>query len=139
MAIEGKVARILDEYSVIINRGSADGVADGMRFVVFTEVDEVADPDTGDSLGKWELIKGRLSAAHVQERMTVCSAEAKAEEVAQGDPSTHTLSAEMIKVSMPAKAGGPAGEKLNVKKSDLSGVPATKPIAVGDRVRSVGE
>jgi len=139
MAIEGKVAKILDEYDLIINKGSADGVADGMRFVVFTEVDDVADPDTGESLGKWELIKGRLAAAHVQKHMTVCSAEAKGEETAQGDPSTHTLSAEMIKVSMPAKGEGANREKLNVSKSEVSGVPSAKPIAVGDRVRSVGK
>ena len=33
--IEGKVAKILDEYSIVINVGRDNGVVDGMVFVVF--------------------------------------------------------------------------------------------------------
>ena len=56
MPIIGKVAKILDEVKVVINRGSKDGVKPGMRFVAYAEADEVTDPDTGESLGKWELV-----------------------------------------------------------------------------------
>ena len=140
MPIEGKIAKILDDFNVIVNKGRADGVAEGMHFVVYTEVDDVPDPDTGESLGKWELIKGRLVAVHVQDRMTVCSAESPLAETPEGyDPRTHTLSAEMIAVSMTSRGGRPRSEKLNVNRAEASGVPAAKPIAVGDRARSVGE
>ncbi len=135
MAIEGRIAKIISEYEVIINKGHSDGVNESVRFVVYTEVDDVIDPDTGDSLGKWELVKGRLAPTHVQKRMTVCAADATGEAAAGGEPKgSHTLSAEMIAASMPRGGEG----RLDVRKSDVSGVPAAKPIAVGDRVRSVG-
>ena len=135
MAIEGRVARILTDESLVINRGSSHGVRAGMRFVVFAELDEVKDPETGGSLGRLELVKGRLVASHVQETMTTCVAEREAAPPALGDdPSQHTLSAEMVAVSM--ISGRRAGAKLNVDRASVSGVPRAGPIAVGDKVRS---
>ena len=75
MAIEGLVARILNDESVVINRGSAHGVKEGMRFAIFTELDEVKDPETGESIGKLELVKARVVAMHVQENMATAEAE----------------------------------------------------------------
>ena len=135
MAIEARVARILSDEGVVLNRGSAQGVREGMRFVVFTETDEVTDPETGASLGKLELVKARLVAAHVQEAMTICTAEPEATAFASEDPEHHTLSAEMIAVSMQAKRGAPV--KLNVNRSEVTGLPRAAPVAVGDRARSV--
>ncbi len=135
MATEGRVARILNDRSIVINRGSAQGVREGMRFVVFAELDEVPDPETGDSLGKLELVKARVVASHVQEKMTVCTAEPEPSAASAEDPAHHTLSAEMIAVSMQAH-GGEAGA-LDVAKSEITGLPKAGPIAVGDRVRSV--
>jgi hypothetical protein len=96
----------------------------------------VTDPETGESLGNWELVKGRLVAAHVQERMTVCAPEPGAGAAGgEADPSTNVLSAKLVRDSM---SRAPA-EKLNVNRSEVSGMPSAKPIAVGDRVRSVGD
>lgn len=129
MSIEGQIAKIVDESALIINRGSTHGVKTGMHFAVFVEVDDVADPATGQSLGKWELVKGLLAAAHVQENMSVCT---PATDPEKPQDLTHTLSAEMVAVSM-ARGGG----KLDVDRSQLSGRPATGPVRVGDQVRSV--
>jgi hypothetical protein len=131
MAIEGQVARIIDESALIINRGAKDGVAPGMRFAVFAQVEDVIDPETKKSLGKWELVKGQVLAGHVQDTMTICSPVPKPASPT-ADP-TYTLSASMIEASM---AG--SGDKLNVDRSQLSGRPAAGPIRVGDQVRSVG-
>ena len=130
MAITGKVAKIVDETTVVITVGAKDGVKDGMRFVIVTEGGEVKDPDTGESLGNWEVVKGRLVAAHVQEKMTVCVAELPKSEEGSG---TRTLSAAMIEVSMPGRLTG----KLNVLPGEASGSPEVGPVRVGDRVRSV--
>jgi hypothetical protein len=132
MAIEGQVAQIIDEAALIINRGAEGGVKPGMRFAVFAEVEDVADPETGQSLGKWELVKGLVVAVHVQEKMTLCSPPPK--EVAQRDD-THTLSYEMVAVSMSGGSGG--AQQLDVDRSQASGRPASGPIKVGDRVRSL--
>ena len=133
MSISGKVAKVIDEYTIVINRGSNDGVKEGMRFVVVAEGDEVNDPETGDSLGKWEVVKGRVVALHVQERLTVCTSEPLGKEDAEAP---RTLSAAMVEVSMPHLRGVQRA-KLNVRPSDVSGSPTVGPIAPGDRVRSV--
>ena len=140
--ITGSVAKILDESNLVINRGEKDGVRTGMRFVVYAEVDEVTDPETGKSLGKWEVVKGRICALHVQEHLSVCRAgwpSAPGEGDGKGvKPSTHTLSGELVEASFSLKAGSPraADAKLDVDRSGVSGVPKAGPIKVGDRVRS---
>ncbi len=137
MAIEGRVARILGDEAVVINRGSAQGVREGMRFVVFSELDDVADPETGSSLGRLEIVKARVVASHVQENMTICEAERAAGPASFEDPTQHTLSAEMVAVSMHERAREPA--KLSVDRSQVTGLPRAEPVTVGDRVRSVGD
>ncbi|MHC5058891.1 MAG: hypothetical protein ACYTKD_29905 [Planctomycetota bacterium] len=134
MAIEGLVARILNDESVVINCGSAHGVKEGMRFAIFTELDEVKDPETGSSLGKLELVKARVVASHVQESMTICEAEPPAGPVSFEDPTQHTLSAEMIAVSLHSRG---ARGKLKVERAEVAGLPEAGPITVADRVRSV--
>lgn len=65
------VVRVIDQYSVVINKGSDDGVSKGDQFLVyFIETDELLDPETGESLGKLEVVRGTGSAVHVQEKMT---------------------------------------------------------------------
>ena len=137
MPIAGKVAKILDEVKVVINRGSKDGVKPGMRFVAYAEVDEVTDPDTGESLGKWELVKGRLLAAHVQPRMSVCTPEPEGTVASAGaGGGERVLSWEMVAVSMmDRKRAGASG--LKVDTSQMAGLPEAGPVRVGDPVRSI--
>ncbi len=98
------------------------------------------DPDTGESLGAWEAVKGYVQATHPQERLTVCRAyQPKPKEpTSPEERGTHTLSAELVAVSM--MSGGPlAKARLNVDRSQLDGMPEVGPIAVGDLARSVDE
>ena len=139
--IEGKVARILDEYSIVINVGRDNGVVDGMVFVIFVQSDdEVKDPDSGEVLGKLENIKEHIFVAHVQDKFSTCVAGEK--EAPCGEHESHgaqTLSGAMMAESMTARPGGGriSNEKLNVNTSQVTGVPQLGPISVGDRVRSV--
>lgn len=55
---------------VIINKGSIDDIENGQRFIVFAIGDELFDPETNESLGKLEIIKGTGIATHVQEKIT---------------------------------------------------------------------
>jgi len=132
--ITGKVAKIVDESTVVINVGSKDGVKEAMRFLIVAEGDEVKDPDSGEVLGKWEIVKGRVVVSHAQERLAVCVAEP--EEGKEGEK-PRTLSAAMVEVSMPRAQGG-VRSKLNVRPSEVSGGPSVGPIVVGDKVRAVG-
>lgn len=137
--IEGKVAKIIDEKTMVINVGGAAGVKPGMLFVIFADMDEVKDPDTGEVLGSWEAIKGHVQAAHVQERLSVCApAVPKAAGAEKTEGGSRVLSAEMIAASF-TSAGGAGSPKLNVRTADVSGLPEIGPIAVGDKVRSISE
>jgi len=50
--IRGKVARVFDNRSVAINRGTKHGVEKGMKFAIIdNDADEIKDPDTGERLG----------------------------------------------------------------------------------------
>ena len=72
MAIEGKVAKILGNNEIVINRGRNEGVLAGMLFEVFApEGEEVWDPDTGETLGTVEDVKARAEATEVKERLAV--------------------------------------------------------------------
>jgi len=66
----GKVVKILNPYEVVISLGAEDGVAKDDEFVVFEQGEEVSDPDTGESLGTLEIVRGQGRAKHVQERLT---------------------------------------------------------------------
>lgn len=60
-----------DRYQLVINRGSDDGVEIGDRYIVFgLSGEEIFDPDTGDSLGNLELVRGRGVVVHVQPKMS---------------------------------------------------------------------
>jgi hypothetical protein len=73
-ALQGRVARILNERELVINIGSDHGVVEGMRFAVLAATpDLVTDPDTGDELGELDPEKVHVEAIEVHPRMTVCS------------------------------------------------------------------
>jgi hypothetical protein len=67
-----RVVKVLDKLTVVLNRGSRDGVDIADKFLIFGMGDEVFDPDTGENLGTIELVRGRVRVTHVQEK--VCTA-----------------------------------------------------------------
>ncbi len=72
MAIEGKVAKILGQGEIVINRGRSQGVRQGMLFEVFApEGEEVWDPDTGETLGTVEDVKAKAEVTEVKDRLAV--------------------------------------------------------------------
>ena len=79
-----KVIKVKDDsdYEVVINRGVADGVKEGDRFLIYGIGEELFDPDTHESLGKLEIVRGRGRVVHVQELVaTVQSTEKSTEKV----------------------------------------------------------
>ena len=65
----GKIADVIDQYRVVINIGASDGVRVGQRFLIYKIGDEILDPDTKESLGRLEIIKGKGEVIHTQERL----------------------------------------------------------------------
>lgn len=56
-------------YELAINRGSRDGIKLGQKYHVFGYGPELNDPDTGESLGRIELVRGRGEIVHVQDHI----------------------------------------------------------------------
>jgi hypothetical protein len=75
--MEIKIAKLIDEYTLVINKGSDDGVKDGQRFLVYAFGEDIADPDTGLLLGKLEIVKGTGRATHVQSKIATISSDMK--------------------------------------------------------------
>jgi len=66
----GKVVKIEDMYTVIANRGSSSGVKEGNKFIIVGIGDIIVDPDTGKELERLEIVRGRVIAIHVQEKIS---------------------------------------------------------------------
>src|SRR5215212_8138671 len=72
MAVAGKVAKVLGNNEIVINRGRGQGVRQGMLFEIFApEGEEVWDPDTGETLGTVEDVKAKAEVTEVKERLAV--------------------------------------------------------------------
>lgn len=121
--IEGKIAKILTEYRVVINRGYKDGVENGMRFVIFDPGEEIRDPDTKEPLGNLEIVKAKVEVINVQEKLS--TARTYEHEVFSTGP-FGALAAlqgrELIKLPLDEKTI----EKVRIT-----------PVTVGDRVRQI--
>lgn len=64
-----RVAWIIDGETVVINKGSSDGVRVGARYLIYAIAGEIEDPVTGESLGNLEIVRGRGRVIHVQAKM----------------------------------------------------------------------
>ena len=65
-----KVAKVIDEYQIVINKGKNHEIKKGDRFLIYRLDEEINDPDTGESLGVLELIIGKGEVIHVQDSMS---------------------------------------------------------------------
>lgn len=71
-AITGKVAEIVSDRELILNRGSEHGVRKGMYFnILDTATDSIKDPETGEVLGGFKRIKISVVAVEVAEKITL--------------------------------------------------------------------
>lgn len=66
-----KVVEVLDDnYKVVINAGKDKDIKLGQRYMVYAlSKHEILDPDTKQSLGFLEIVKGTGKVVHVQEKM----------------------------------------------------------------------
>lgn len=73
--ISGKVVKILDKNTLVINKGSADGATERNRFLIYRLGEELFDPDTKESLGTLEIVCGEGKPIHIQEHMTTLTSD----------------------------------------------------------------
>lgn len=65
------IVKIIDEYTVVINKGSADGIKSNQRFLIYSlDGEPIIDPITKETLGTLEIVKGTAKVKHIQEHLT---------------------------------------------------------------------
>lgn len=66
-----KVIKVIDNKTLVINAGFKKNIIDNYEFLVYEIGEELFDPDTNESLGKLEIIKGTAKPIHIQENMAI--------------------------------------------------------------------
>lgn len=70
--IHAKVARILNNTDLALNRGEEHGVEEGMKFAILSDVGEdIRDPDTNEVLDSIQIAKTVVKIIHVASRSSV--------------------------------------------------------------------
>lgn len=69
----GKIIRIVDSRTVIINLGKDDGINDQSIFNIYAKPEEIVDPETKKTLGSVILIKGKIKAQQVFDKFTIAT------------------------------------------------------------------
>ncbi|MBN1163085.1 MAG: hypothetical protein JXB45_00765 [Candidatus Krumholzibacteriota bacterium] len=130
MALYGKVLKIFDEMTLLVNIGSREGLHRGSLIAIVEKGEEIKDNDTGESMGELELIKKELVVRDAQERMSLCRVERESP-----GADNLPLSARMVRDSVKADD---SQYRLNVRAGEISGLPSTSPVKTGDLVRVIG-
>ena len=118
-----KIVRIPDEYTVVINAGTADKVSVGAEFEIYSPGASISDPDTNEPLGTLDVVKGKVKVVTVYPRMSVC----------KSSYYVSVLGMENISKMLSTPA------ELNVSSSEITGDfdGVDRKIHVGDLVRRV--
>lgn len=71
-----KVVKVIDQHTIVIDAGSNKDIKVGKQFLIVGLGETIVDPDTNESLGELEIVRGKARVIHVQERIaTLASAE----------------------------------------------------------------
>jgi hypothetical protein len=66
------VAEVIDNFKLVINRGSINGLIKGERMLVYgLSNEEIIDPDTVEPLGYLELVRGTGKIIFIQDRISI--------------------------------------------------------------------
>lgn len=124
--IHTKVAKILSPTQVVLAAGSEHGVKEGMQFIIYELSDEILDPETKESLGRLELVKGRVKASHVQATLTFATTMAR--DVNQSA---------WVKFFEDYRKAAYEYETLPLEESTITALKTNLKVRVGDLVRSI--
>lgn len=67
----GRVAKVINDSKIVVNRGSGSGITVGRRMVLYSVGEEIIDPETQESLGQLEMPKGTGVVTSVQPSMCI--------------------------------------------------------------------
>lgn len=126
------VVRVLDDSTIVINRGKDHGVEKGSDFLLyFVDEEEIFDPESGESLGRLEVVRGTGTVIHVQPKMATIK-------------SNRTVSKGRVirRISNPGTLralglmGVLGGESETIEQPEREPIPFESP-AVGDKAKPI--
>ena len=134
--IQTKVARVVSPTELILAAGAENGVEEGMEFIVYSLSDPVTDPETGEDLGRIEIVKARLIAAHVQEQITIARTKSKIIKRLINQLAGITEAVRMSAIFSSYEVSEVVSEQMAVEKIDAIYKPDPV-VRVGDLARTV--
>ncbi|MEE6716150.1 hypothetical protein [Schleiferilactobacillus harbinensis] len=130
---EYKIAKIIDDHTIVINAGENKGIKENQKFqIIGKKGKEVKDPDTGESLGRLDELKGYVFATTIYPNMTIATSPARS---AMG--LTNSIAGLTTGMTFQNPLLTSYHETLNVDPSQITGGFSPKgasPIVVGDIV-----
>lgn len=140
---EIKVAKIIDDTSIVINAGENQGIQENDKFQIIGKLgsEPVIDPDTKESLGTLDDIKATVIAQDIFPNMTVCRSKYIKEEInGAAIPNAGKAGfARTIKQLQNGILSSGHYESLNVDEQQITGgfKKSNTPIQIGDIARKI--
>jgi hypothetical protein len=139
MSKESKIAKIVDDHTLVITGGDDFEIEKGQRFEIIGKKGKaVTDPDTGEVLGTLDELKGIVKAITVYPHMTVVKSEVH--EADASFPSATQIAVNNLATGLNAFRPRRYHEHLNVDLNQVTGglsSDETSPIRIGDIVRPI--
>ncbi|MDS1004986.1 hypothetical protein P9J83_15990 [Clostridium sporogenes] len=67
-----KVVKIVSDSEIVVNAGSEDSIKKGQELEIFTQGEEIFDPETKESLGTLDTVKATIEVVTVYPKMCLC-------------------------------------------------------------------
>lgn len=81
------IAIVINDYRVVINRGTLHDVREGQRFLIYNlSEEEIRDPSTNEPLGKLEIVKGTGKVIHVQDQIATIESDRRERKIIRRKP-----------------------------------------------------
>lgn len=70
------IVKVINDFQIVIDKGKEDRIRQGQRVLLYNlSEDEIIDPNTGESLGYLEIVKGTGRVIDIQEKMSIIESE----------------------------------------------------------------
>lgn len=128
--IRGRIIRILDTETVIINLGQQHDITGESTFRILANPEPIIDPLTSEELGTVSIVKGRLKASRVYDRFTIAKSKWM-QAMTRASIAITDLVSDIAGVEVDER-----GDDLRVLESDLKPwlAESEEPVRVGDEV-----
>lgn len=126
--ISGRIVRLIDDHTAVLNVGRTVGVEPGMRFAIYTPTDVIVDPETEEELGRYRRRKGIVVVEELGDRFCIAGAPS-VKEVVVDEVGMFGLG-RMRKTTVIKR-------ELNVDPGHVTPMPTGDEVLVGDVVEQV--